>query len=139
MVAAMIPLSVGVERSGAAKAIAGGLVDVVGDAGPHALLGGLFAITAVIGQLISNTATALIMIPIALSAAADMGISARPVMMSLTTAAAGAFLSRSHTAANLMVMEPAGYSFGDYWKFGLLMLAIVAAASVAPVPLSWSF
>ena len=139
MVAAMIPLSVAVERSGAAKAIAGGLVDVVGDAGPHALLGGLFAITAVFGQLISNTATALIMIPIALSAAADMGISARPVMMSLTIAAAGAFLTPIATAANLMVMEPAGYRFGDYWKFGLLMLALFAAASVALVPIFWSF
>lgn len=139
MVAAMIPLSVAVERSGAAKAIAGGLVDVVGDAGPHALLGGLFAITAVFGQLISNTATALIMIPIALSAAADMGISARPVMMSLTIAAAGAFLTPIATAANLMVMEPAGYRFGDYWKLGLLMLALFAVASVALVPIFWSF
>jgi len=79
------------------------------------------------------------MIPIALSAAADMGISARPVMMSLTIAAAGAFLTPIATAANLMVMEPAGYRFGDYWKLGLLMLALFAVASVALVPIFWSF
>ncbi|HLT97697.1 MAG TPA: SLC13 family permease, partial [Acidimicrobiia bacterium] len=139
MVAAMIPLSVAVERSGAAEDIAGGLVEIVGGAGPHILLLGLFIITAVFGQLISNTATALIMIPIAISAASDMGISVRPVMMSLTVAAAGAFLTPIATAANLMVMEPAGYRFGDYWKFGLLMLLLFMAASVFLVPVFWPF
>lgn len=139
MVAAMIPLSVAVERSGAAEAIAGGLVGVIGDAGPRALLLGLFVITAFFGQLISNTATALIMIPIAVSAAADLGISVRPVMMSLTVAAAAAFLTPIATAANLMVMEPAGYRFGDYWKFGLVNLLLFAAASVLLVPVFWPF
>lgn len=139
MVAAMIPLSVAVERSGAAEDIAGGLVDIVGGAGPHALLLGLFIITAVFGQLISNTATALIMIPIAISAATDIGISVRPVMMSLTVAAAGAFLTPIATAANLMVMDPAGYRFGDYWKFGVVMLLLFMAASVLLVPVFWPF
>lgn len=137
MVAAMIPVSVAVEESGAAEDIAGTLVDLVGDAGPYALLLGLFIITATFGQLISNTATALIMIPIAISAAADMGISARPVMMSLTVAASAAFLTPIATAANLMVMEPAGYKFGDYWKLGLPMLVLFMLASVFLVPVFW--
>lgn len=137
MVAAMIPVSVAVERSGAAEDIAGRLVDLVGGAGPYALLLGLFVITATFGQLISNTATALIMIPIAISAAADMGISARPVMMSLTVAASAAFLTPIATAANLMVMEPAGYEFGDYWKLGLPMLLLFMVASVLLVPVFW--
>jgi di/tricarboxylate transporter len=139
MVAALIPLSVAVERSGAAEDIAGQLVDLVGGAGPHALLFGLFVITAVFGQLISNTATALIMIPIAISAALDVGISVRPVMMSLTVAAAAAFLTPIATAANLMVMEPAGYKFGDYWRLGLLMLLLFMGASVLLVPVFWPF
>ncbi len=139
MVGAMIPLSVAVERSGAAEDIAGGLVDVVGGAGPHALLLGLFVITAIFGQLISNTATALIMIPVAVSAAMDLGISVRTVMMSLTVAAAAAFLTPIATAANLMVMDPAGYRFGDYWKFGLLLLGWFMVASVLLVPVFWPF
>ena len=61
--------------------LADALVDVVGDAGPHALLLGLFVLTAVLGQLISNMATALIVIPIALSAAAEIDVSAAPVLM----------------------------------------------------------
>ena len=139
LVGGMIPVSVAVEQSGAAGEIAQLLVDVVGDAGPYALLLGIFVITAVFGQLISNTATALIMIPIAISAATDLGISVRPVMMSLTVAAAAAFLTPVATAANLMVMEPAGYNFSDYWKLGGVMLLLFMAASVLLVPVFWSF
>ena len=73
--------------------LADGLVQLVGDAGPLALLAGLFVLTAIMGQLISNTATALIVIPIGVAAAAGMGISPRPVLMSIAVAAAGAFLT----------------------------------------------
>jgi len=139
MVAALIPMSVAVEQTGVAADIGGGLVDLVGGAGPHALLLGLFVITAFFGQLISNTATALIMIPIAITAATDFGISVRPVMMSLTVAAAGAFLTPIATAANLMVMEPAGYKFADYWKLGLPMLLLFMVAAVFLVPVFWPF
>jgi di/tricarboxylate transporter len=139
LVGGMIPVSVAVEQSGAAEDIATLLVDVVGGAGPYALLLGIFVITAVFGQLISNTATALIMIPIAITAAGDLGVSVRPVMMSLTVAAAAAFLTPVATAANLMVMEPAGYLFTDYWKLGSLMLLLFMAASVLLVPVFWPF
>lgn len=139
LVAGMIPVSVAVEQSGAAGDIAEVLVDVVGDAGPYALLLGLFVITAVFGQLISNTATALIMIPIAVTAATDLGVSVRPVLMSLTVAAAAAFLTPVATPANLMIMEPAGYRFADYWKLGSLMLLLFLGASVLLVPVFWSF
>jgi di/tricarboxylate transporter len=139
LVAGMIPVSIAVEQSGAAEDIAQILVDVVGDAGPYALLFGLFVITATFGQLISNTATALIMIPIAVTAAVDLGVSVRPVMMSLSIAAAAAFLTPVATPANLMVMEPAGYRFADYWKLGLPMLLLFMAASVLLVPVFWPF
>jgi di/tricarboxylate transporter len=139
LIGGMIPVSVAVEQSGAAADIAKLLVDVVGDAGPYALLLGLFVITAVFGQLISNTATALIMIPIAITAANDLAVSVRPVMMSLTVAAAAAFLTPVATPANLMVMEPAGYRFSDYWKLGVVMLLLFMAASVLLVPVFWAF
>ncbi len=139
MVAALIPVSVAVEQSGVAADIGGALVELVGGAGPHMLLLGLFVITAFFGQLISNTATALIMIPIAITAATDFGISVRPVMMSLTVAAAGAFLTPIATAANLMVMEPAGYKFADYWKLGLPMLLLFMVAAVFLVPVFFPF
>ena len=75
LVAGMIPLSTAMTETGAAAKLADGLVHIVGDAGPYALLLGLFVLTAVLGQLISNMATALIVFPVALSAAQDLDIS----------------------------------------------------------------
>jgi len=123
LVAGMIPLSTAMQQTGAAKKLADRLVDGVGDAGPYALLVGLFVLVAVLGQLISNTATALIVIPIALSAAAELDASPRPVLMAVNVAAAAALLTPVATPANMMVMEPGGYRFGDYWKLGLPLLA----------------
>lgn len=139
LVAGMIPLSTAVTQSGAADDIAGLLIDVVGGASPYVLLFGLFLVTAVFGQLISNMATALIMIPIAVTAATDIGISVRPVLMSLTVAAAASFLTPVATPVNLMVMGPGGYEFGDYWKLGLPMLILFLAAAVFLVPVFWPF
>ncbi|HWL50546.1 MAG TPA: SLC13 family permease [Acidimicrobiia bacterium] len=139
LVAGMIPLSTAVTQSGAADDIAQLLIDVVGNYGPYALLLGLFILTAIFGQLISNMATALIVIPIAVTAAVDMGVSVRPVLMSLTVAAAGAFLTPVATPVNLMVQGPAGYEFGDYWKLGLPMLLLFMAAAVLLVPVFWPF
>lgn len=105
----MSAVSLAIQESGAAEKIARALVDTVGGAGPHLLLVGLFLLTAVLGQLIRNTATALIVVPIAIS------------------------------AANLMVMGPGGYRFGDYWKLGLCVMALFMAAATLLVPVVWSF
>jgi di/tricarboxylate transporter len=139
LVGAMIPLSTAMVQSGAADAIAERLVDLVRDAGPYALLAGLFAITAVFGQLISNMATALIVIPIAIAAATGLGVSVQPVLMSVTVAAAAALLTPVATPVNLMVMGPGGYRFGDYWKLGLPILALFFVISVFLVPVFWPF
>jgi len=139
LVGAMMPLSTAMIDTGAAELLATYLVQAVGDAGPIALLAGLFVLTAIMGQLISNTATALIVIPIALAAATTMGISPRPVMMSTGVAAAAAFLTPIATPTNLMVMGPGGYAFGDYWKLGLPLLIWFFVVAVFVVPLIWRF
>jgi di/tricarboxylate transporter len=139
IVGAMIPMATAIEQSGAADTLARGLVSVVGAGGPHALLLGLFLLTATLGQMISNTATALIVTPVALAAAADIGVSVQPVMMSLTVAAAAAFLTPVATPANMMVLGPGGYRFGDYWKFGLPMLIWFGIVAVLVVPVFWRF
>lgn len=139
LVAGMIPLSTAMTQTGAAGLIADGLVGIVGGLGPYALLLGLFVLTATFGQLISNMATALIVIPIAVAAAAELGVSPQPVLMSVTVAAAAAFLTPVATPVNMMVMEPGGYAFGDYWKLGLPLLLLFLAVSVFLVPLIWPF
>ena len=139
LVGALMPLSIAMVETGAAQLMAEGLVYVIGNAGPYALLAGLFMLTAILGQLISNTATALIVIPIGVAAATSMGISPRPVLMSTAVAAAGAFLTPIATPTNLMVMGPGGYAFGDYWKLGLPLLIWFFVVSVFLVPLIWRF
>jgi len=139
LVAGMIPLSTAMVETGAAAKLADALVDVVGRTSPYALLAGLFLLTVVLGQLISNMATALIVIPIALQAAKDLDVSARPVLMCVTVSAAAALLTPVATPANLMVMEPGGYRFSDYWKLGLPLLGLYGVVAVLLVPVFWSF
>jgi len=139
LVAGMIPLSTAMIETGAARDLADALVDVVGQSSPYALLAGLFLLTAALGQLISNLATALIVIPIALQAAQDVDVSARPVLMCVVVSAAAALLTPVATPANLMVMEPGGYRFSDYWKLGLPLLALYGVVAVLLVPVFWSF
>ncbi len=139
LVGAMMPLSTAITQTGAAKLLADHLIGIVGAGGPRALLAGLFVLTAVLGQVISNTATALIIIPISVVAALEMGISPQPVLMSVAVAAAASFLTPVATPTNLMVMEPAGYRFGDYWKFGLPFMLWYFVVAVGLVPFIWPF
>lgn len=139
LVAGMIPMATAVSSSGAGQQVAERIVSLVGSSGPTVLLLALFVITVVFGQLISNTATALVMIPIAVSAAEQLHVSARPVLMSLCVAAAVAFLTPVSTPANMMIMSPAGYRFGDYWKLGLPLVLLFGVISVGLVPLVWKF
>ena len=139
LVGGMIPLSVAIKETGAAEKIAIALVDLVGDSGPYALLVGIFVLTVTLGQLISNTATALILIPIAVSAASQLDISAKPVLMTVTVSAAASFLTPVATPANMMVMGPGGYKFGDYWKLGLPLVLWYLLVVTLLIPLIWSF
>jgi di/tricarboxylate transporter len=139
LVGAMMPLSVAIQETGAAALLADGLVGMVGDSGPRVLIAGLFILTAVLGQVISNTATALIIIPISVVAATQMGISPEPVLMAVGVAAAASFLTPVATPTNLMVMEPGSYKFTDYWKFGLPFMLWFFVVAVFWVPLIWGF
>jgi di/tricarboxylate transporter len=139
LMGAMFAVSAGITQSGAAGKLAGVLVDAVGDSSPYALLLGLFLLSLVLGQLISNTATALIIVPIAISAAADLSISARPVLMSVAVATSTSFLTPIATPANLIVMGPGGYRFGDYWPLGACLVVLFGLVAIGLVPVIWAF
>ena len=96
-------------------------------------------LTMLLGQLISNTATVLIMVPIAAVVAADLGASPLPFMMALGISGAASFLTPVATPANTMVLEPGGYRFDDYWKLGLPLLLLFLAVAVFWVPFVWPF
>jgi len=139
LIGAMIPLSAAITDSGAAETLATNLLDAVGGSGPVLIITGIFVVTAVLGQLISNTATALVLIPIVVSVAAEGDYSTMTLLMSLNVAAHAALLTPIATPANLMVMGPGGYRFGDYWKFGLPVMAVYYLVAVFLVPLIWGW
>ena len=139
LVAAMLPLSTAMFESGAADQVADALLRVVGGMGPYGLLIGLFVVTAVFGQLISNTATALIVIPIGAAAAAETGVDIRPVLMSICVAASAALLTPVATPVNLIAMGAAGYRFSDYWRLGAAVMVVFFVVSVVVVPIFWPF
>lgn len=138
LIAGMIPLSTAIDETGAAGEIAQSMIELLGDSGPYLLLTALFVVTVTLGQLISNTATALILIPVAIHLATETGLSVQPLLMTVAVAAAASFLTPVATPANMMVMEPAGYRFGDYWKFGLPMLLWFYVVAIGVVPLVWA-
>lgn len=139
LVGAMMPLSTAMVQSGTAQLVADHLVALTGGAGPLVFLAGLFVLTASLGQIMSNTATTMLVIPIAMAAATSMGVSPRPIMMSLCIAGAASFLTPIATATNLMVMGPGGYSFNSYWKLGTPLMIWFFIMSVFYVPLIWRF
>ncbi|MEV4687085.1 SLC13 family permease [Microbacterium sp. LWH3-1.2] len=139
LIAGMIPLSTAFISTGTADLVADGMLSFLGDAGPHVALLALCGLTVVLGQLISNTATVLIVAPIAIAVARSLEVSVQPFMMALAVAGAAAFLTPIATPANLMVMEPAGYRFGDYWKLGLPLVLLFLVTAVWYVPLVWPF
>lgn len=139
LIAGLIPVSEAIQSTGAADDIAALLIDAIGDASPYLLLAALFAVASLFSVAVSNTATALILIPIAVSAAAELEVAVQPVLMSVAVACAASFMTPISTPGNLMVMEPAGYRFGDYWRFGLPFLLLFFAVAVLLVPQIWAF
>lgn len=139
LIAGLIPVSTALQDTGAAADLADVLLDVVGDAGPHVLLLALFVVAALFSVAVSNTATALILLPVGVSAAQALAISPRPVLMSLAVACSASFLTPISTPGNLMIMGPAGYRFGDYWRFGLPFLVLFGVVAVLWVPVVWGF
>ena len=140
LIAGMIPLSTAMTETGAAADIADEIVNAIGtDASPYILIIALFVLVAIVGQVLSNTATALIVFPIAIAAAGELDVSVQPVLMSVVVAAHASFLTPIATTPNLMVLEPGGYQFADYWKFGLPLMVLYFIVRIGIVPLVWQF
>ncbi|MFN2247559.1 MAG: SLC13 family permease [Candidatus Promineifilaceae bacterium] len=139
LIAAMIPMSIALEVTGGAQFLANGLVNSFGSKGPMALLVGIFLLTTAFSQVINNTATAVLVAPIVLKAAADMNISPYPLLMAVAVSASTAFMTPIGTTTNLMVMSPGGYSFRDYFRVGLPLVLIFMILTVLLAPLFWPF
>jgi di/tricarboxylate transporter len=139
LVGGLIPLSTAMNDSGAGERIADTMLDVVGTSRPVVVLAALFVLTVVLGLVISNTATVLIVLPIALATANEMSVSVQPLLMLIAIAASAALLTPVQTPGNMMIMAPGGYRFGDYCRLGLPVLAVWFGVALVVVPWRWPF
>lgn len=139
MIAAMIPMGTALQKTGVAEMAANGLVEALGSIHPTVLLGGIFLLTTAFSQTINNSATAVLMAPIALLAATSLGVSPKPYLITVAVSASTAFLTPVGTTTNAMVMSSGGYKFMDYIKVGGPLLLLFFIATLVLVPLIWSF
>jgi di/tricarboxylate transporter len=137
LVGGLIPLSTAIGKSGAGQDIADVVLDVVGTDRPRLLMAAVFVLTAVLGLVLSNAATVLIALPIALATAADAGVAVQPMLMNLAVASSAALLTPVQTPGNMMVMAPGGYRFGDYWKLGLPITGFWLVVALVVIPVAW--
>ena len=135
LIAAMLPMSVALEKTGASALVARMLADGLGQASPYALLAGVYFTTSLLTMFISNTATAVLMSPIALTSAMAIGVSPYPMLFAVTLGASMCFASPFSTPPNALVMQAGGYTFMDYIKVGLPLQIIMGLVMVFVLPL----
>ncbi|WP_312483627.1 SLC13 family permease [Stutzerimonas nitrititolerans] len=137
LIVGMLPFALALEKTGGIALAVSGLIGLFGDAGPHALLACLFLLTAVIGLFISNTATAVLMAPVAISTATQLGASPYPFAMIVALAASAAFMTPISSPVNTLVLGPGQYRFADFVRVGVPFTLLVMLVSVLLVP--WLF
>ena len=135
LIVGMLPFSVALQKTGGVALAADALVDLVQDAGPLLLLATLFAVTSITGLFISNTATAVLMAPVAIATAQELGVSPYPFAMIVALAASAAFMTPVSSPVNTLVLGPGRYRFGDFVKVGLPFTVLTMVVSVLMV--SW--
>ncbi|MGW8225015.1 MAG: SLC13 family permease [Anaerolineales bacterium] len=139
LIAGMIPLGIAMETTGAASFVATWMVNLLGAYGPEVVMAGLFILTSLASQVMPNPAVVVLLVPIALNTASDLGISPYPLAMTVAIAASAAFMSPVSHPANLLVMGPGGYRFSDYVKVGLPLTLVVLLVVMLVMPIIWPF
>lgn len=139
LIAAMMPMSTALEKTGASAMVSELLVGNLGSFGPVALLAGIYFTTSLLTMFISNTATAVLMSPIALSSALAAGVSPVPLLFAVAVAASMCFASPFSTPPNALVMKAGQYTFMEYVKVGLPLQIIMGIVMVIVLPLLFPF
>ena len=139
LIAGMLPMATALDKVGLISMIAEGLTNSLGGYGPSAVMVGLFIITAVFTQFISNTATAVLVAPIALVAAQRLGVQPYAFIMAVAMAASMAFASPVASPVNTLVITAGNYRFSDYVKIGVPLTVLMLLVSVLVIPMVFPF
>lgn len=139
LIGAMMPMSFALEKTGISTLVAGGLVDGMGSLGPLAVLAGIYFTTSAMTLFISNTATAVLLAPIALQSAVALGVNPLPFLFAVTFGASLCFASPFSTPPNALVMPAGQYVFADYLKVGLPLQILLGVIMVLVLPVIFPF
>ena len=137
LVAGTLPLGIAMEKTGTAAFLAGLMVDAVGAFGPLALLAGFYILTNLLTQFMANAASMVLIAPIVIQAAQQIGSDPHALLMAVAVAASAGFLTPVAHQSNVLVMGPGGYRFSDYFKVGLPLNLLTFAVTLLLVPLIW--
>lgn len=139
LIACMLPVATALEKTGGMVIISEGIIHLLGDFGPMGILAGIYLVTMVFGQFISNTATAVLFVPIAMSAAINIGVSPYPFVIAVAVAAGMAFATPVASPTNALVMTAGGYKFMDFVKIGVPLQMVMFIVMMIVIPLFFSF
>ncbi|MAT96280.1 MAG: hypothetical protein CL608_03985 [Anaerolineaceae bacterium] len=139
LIAGMLPLGIAMEETGTARLLADQLVNLVGSLGPVVVLAGVFLLTALLTEVISNAAATVLMVPIAIDAALGLGAAPEPFVMATVLAASTSFLMPVGHQVNVIIYGPGGYRFSDYARVGIWLNLIILGLVVTVLPLIWPF
>lgn len=139
LIGAMMPMSIALEKTGVSAWISNSLVSLLGGYGPILLMAGIYFTTSFMTMFISNTATAVLMAPIAMSSAVQVGVSPVPFLFAVTLGASLCFASPFSTPPNALVMPAGQYTFADYVKVGLPLQVILGIIMIFLLPLLFPF
>ena len=137
LIAGMMPLGTAMQETGAASYLATQVMNLLGDAGPWPVIGGLYVVTAVATMIIPTAALVVLMSPIVLSAMGDLGLQPETAMMAIAMAASASFTSPISHPANILVMGPGGYRFVDYLKIGVPLTLVIFVTVMVLLPIFW--
>jgi di/tricarboxylate transporter len=137
LIAGMLPLGVAMQNSGAANFMSQGVVGFVGKYGSLAVVAGIFLLTALASQFMPNPVVTVLMAPIAINTAGQLGISPYAMMMTIAISASASFLSPVGHPANVLIMGPGGYRFTDYLRVGLPLTVVVLIVVLIALPIFW--
>ena len=139
LIAAMLPMSIALQKTGISQLISTSLVESLGSYGVYAILAGIYFTTSLMTMFISNTATAVLLAPIALSAAQSMNVSPYAFLFAVSVAASMCFASPFSTPPNALVMVPGRYTFMDYIRVGLPLQLVMGVVMVFALPVIFPF
>ena len=137
LIAGMLPMGIALQKTGAASLLTEQVVALVGGMGPLAVVAAFYIVTALGAQVMPTAAVAILMAPIAISTAADLGMSPYALMMTVAMSASASFMSPVAHPANVLIMGPGGYRFVDYIRVGLPLTIVCLIVVLLVLPVFW--